>query len=565
MKSALFKSLLALGTAFLAYSCSDDKPSSHQKDDINIVPCEDVSYLPAEGLVIFADNKVTDVQGNQVGKATQVIGTNFVIINDMYGNTIINQLNLTDANRVKQLKGDPVNCNFKFKYPPVDPSVATCIDAWYLGADSKYLIYADMTVTDVVGNAFGIIAPNATNPTLWDLKNATGNTVIEKIDLNMLPLAKGDGIRYKILEPAFILKDATGTYLIYSNTVVTNPNGIPVGFADFATGVIKATDNVTPITAVANFTTLPIMQTTAKCADYQAPVPPSSSSTPIKVSSSSVKPITSSTTVKSSTSVKSSASVKSSSSQKKSSSSKATPVTGCPTIKKKGNLSGSGWATRYWDCCKPSCSWAENSGGNPAKQCSNKGKSESTDWGAGSVCSGGSMMTCTSQIPFTVDGCTEMGFAFAAVPAANGGQCGKCFQLTFTGEGHYNSTNANTKAIKGKKLIIMATNIGGDVQQGQFDILIPGGGVGMFNGCSSMGWGSQGEQYGGLLSDCEKSENYNAAKMLTCLKNKCNSSFGSDTEAKKGCMFLAEFMHAAGNPEHNYIEVECPEVLKSRY
>ena len=175
-------------------------------------------------------------------------------------------------------------------------------------------------------------------------------------------------------------------------------------------------------------------------------------------------------------------------------------------------------------------------------------------------------MTCTSQIPFTVDGCDEYGFAFAAVPASNGGDCGKCFQLTFTGEGHYNSTNANTKAIKGKKLIIMTTNIGGDVQQGQFDIMIPGGGVGMFNGCAStMGWGDQGEQYGGLLSKCEVESNYQASAMQRCLQKKCESVFSNDAEAKKGCLFLAEWMHAAGNPEHNYEEVECPDVLKKKY
>jgi hypothetical protein len=174
-------------------------------------------------------------------------------------------------------------------------------------------------------------------------------------------------------------------------------------------------------------------------------------------------------------------------------------------------------------------------------------------------------MTWTSQIPFTIDGCSDYGFAFAAVPAANGGQCGKCFQLTFTGEGKY-ATDANHKAIKGKKLIVMVTNIGGDVNQGQFDVMIPGGGVGAFDGCSNaMGWGSQGERYGGLLSDCEKETNYNPSAAQSCLKKKCESSFGSDSEAKQGCMFLAEWMHAAGNPNHNYVEVECPQVLKDRY
>ncbi|WP_295682555.1 glycosyl hydrolase family 5 [uncultured Fibrobacter sp.] len=239
--------------------------------------------------------------------------------------------------------------------------------------------------------------------------------------------------------------------------------------------------------------------------------------------------------------------------------------TGCPAIKTKGG-SGSGWATRYWDCCKPSCSWNKNSGGKNSKQCTNKGRSENTNWDDGSICSGGSQMTCISQIPFTVSGCNDMGFAFAAVPASNGGQCGKCFQLTFTGEGHYNSTNANTKAIKGKKLIIMVTNVGGDVEQGQFDIMIPGGGLGIFkNGCSQMGWGNQGSEYGGLLSDCEKEHNYNAAKYKSCLTDKCNSVFSNDSEAKQGCLFLANWMNAAGNPEHNYVEVECPDVLKNKY
>ena len=116
-----------------------------------------------------------------------------------------------------------------------------------------------------------------------------------------------------------------------------------------------------------------------------------------------------------------------------------------------------------------------------------------------------------------------------------------------------------------KKLIVMVTNIGGDVNQGQFDIMIPGGGVGQFNGCAGMGWGAQGEQYGGLLSDCEKEHNYNAGKMASCLTEKCNKAFGSDEEAKKGCLFLATWMNAAGNPEHNYVEVECPEVLKKKY
>ena len=252
--------------------------------------------------------------------------------------------------------------------------------------------------------------------------------------------------------------------------------------------------------------------------------------------------------------------------QPKSSSSVEVVTSGCPNITVKG-AGGTGWATRYWDACKPSCSWKANAGGALARQCNANGKTENTDYDAQSVCSGGNVATCISQIPFTVDGCSNIGFAFAAVPASNGGQCGKCFQLTFTGSGHYNSTNSNTKALKtkNKKLVIMVTNVGTDVAQGQFDIMIPGGGPGIFNATSGYGWGSQGAQYGGLLSECESESNYKASTYKSCLTEKCNKSFSNDAEAKKGCLFLADFMEAAGNPEHEYVEVECPQVLKSRY
>ena len=104
------------------------------------------------------------------------------------------------------------------------------------------------------------------------------------------------------------------------------------------------------------------------------------------------------------------------------------------------------------------------------------------------------------------------------------------------------------------------------MNQGQFDVMIPGGGYGIFNGCSQrMGWGSQGSQYGGLLDECEKETGYNANKYQSCLTEKCNKSFSSDPEAKEGCLFLATWMNAAGNPLLDYKEVECPKELKDRY
>ncbi len=234
-----------------------------------------------------------------------------------------------------------------------------------------------------------------------------------------------------------------------------------------------------------------------------------------------------------------------------------------------GGASGSGWATRYWDCCKPSCSWTENAGsGNEARMCTASG-SKISNFSEASVCAGGSASTCTSQIPIVVN--DNLAYAFAAVQASNGGACGKCFALTFDGTGKY-ETKAPQQSLKGKVLVVMVSNVGEDVSaQGQFDVMIPGGGVGMYNGCAAFGWGSQGEQYGGLLSDCEKEVGYSktgsalTSARKSCLVNKCNTVFSNDSQAKQGCLFLANWMNAAGNPNHNYREVECPAALKAQY
>ena len=243
----------------------------------------------------------------------------------------------------------------------------------------------------------------------------------------------------------------------------------------------------------------------------------------------------------------------------------------CPAIKYvSGGLSGSGFASRYWDCCKPSCSWTSNAGaGNEARQCTTS-MSLISDYNAASKCDGGPSTTCLSQIPFTIDGCDNLGFAFGAVPGAGPNVCGRCFLLEFTGTGKY-ETKKNHRLLANKKLIVMASNIGYDVAGGQFDVMIPGGGVGIFNGCSDILGNNLGAQYGGLLSDCENQVGYslNDDDMYTqrkeCLINKCNTLFSGKALAKQGCLFLANFLEAAGNPLHTYREIECPQVLKDRY
>ena len=250
---------------------------------------------------------------------------------------------------------------------------------------------------------------------------------------------------------------------------------------------------------------------------------------------------------------------KSSSSSAKSSSSSQGGNNGTYQIKYiNGGKSGSGYASRYWDCCKPHCAWPEH--GGTASTCDATGNKIS-DKSASSMCDGGNAGICRSQFPVVIN--DTLAFAFAATPGGES-NCGKCFDLAFTGQGKY-ATDNHSK-LKGKHLIVMSNNVGYDVAGGQFDVMIPGGGYGIFNGCSQkMGWGSQGAQYGGLLTECEESSGYKASTYKSCLTNKCNSSFANDPEAKEGCLFMANWMEAAGNPLHNYREVECPQELKNRF
>lgn len=435
-------------------------------------------------------------------------------------------------------------------------------DAYLLKAGenspSDYIIYPSLNLaTDAKGNRVGKF--NGSNAIIGD----DGTPIVNGIVLNGLeiltpvippePVQPNNGQKYQMLDAAAWLLHADQDYLIYIDGRVTDVNCNVVANMDDPMSQGNIVSNTTGETLVENVSTanLPIISLTDNIACPAQNIT-SSASNVNSSNSNGTKPASSTTTKQSS-----------SATTPKSSSQNATAS--CPTIKTKGG-GGSGWATRYWDCCKPSCSWNENAGGHLSKQCDAKGKNQNNDYGAQSVCSGGNAATCLSQIPFTIDGCKEYAFAFAAVPASNGGQCGKCFQLTFTGKGKYGDCpNCKKLAAAKKKLIIMVTNVGHDVEQGQFDIMIPGGGVGAFNGCNQMGWGAQGEQYGGLLSDCEKETNYSAGGYASCLEKKCNSVFGNDEQAKEGCLFLANWMNAASNPEHNYVEVECPSVLSSKY
>ncbi len=167
-----------------------------------------------------------------------------------------------------------------------------------------------------------------------------------------------------------------------------------------------------------------------------------------------------------------------------------------------------------------------------------------------SACSGGNGFTCWDMVPWEVS-CT-VSYAYAAMSTSNfNSYHGKCFQLDF-----YNS------GLNGKSLIVQVTNDGGDVANNQFDILIPGGGVGQFNACSNQ-WGvsnsSLGAQYGGFLTQCG-----GAATDASCVTSMCQAAFGSKSELMAGCSWFTGWFATANNPPVNYAEVACPSALTSK-
>ncbi|KAL8337933.1 hypothetical protein RB601_006697 [Gaeumannomyces tritici] len=201
---------------------------------------------------------------------------------------------------------------------------------------------------------------------------------------------------------------------------------------------------------------------------------------------------------------------------------------------------GSGATTRYWDCCKPSCGWPKK--GNlvrgPVQTC-DRGDSPLSDGGnTRSGCdSGGNAFMCSSQEPFATNATHSFGFAAVRIAGKQETDwCCACYELTFT-----------SGPVSGKKMIVQATNTGGDLGQNHFDLAIPGGGVGIFNACTnqygapSNGWG---ERYGGVRSRAD-----------------CNSF---PAKLKAGCLWRFDWFGGADNPGVSFRQVACPAALTAK-
>jgi len=215
----------------------------------------------------------------------------------------------------------------------------------------------------------------------------------------------------------------------------------------------------------------------------------------------------------------------------------------------------SGWASRYWDCCKPACGWKGNvSRGNPMMSCDKSDNSLGGNYDAVNACQGGgTAYMCWSGVPWSAD--DTLAYAFAAASGTNY-SCGRCYQLQFTGTNNTSGDKKGTPALSGKTMIIQVINNGG-VQATQFDLLIPGGGVGALNACATQ-WGMSdlGSQYGGFLTACNGDK--------SCTMQKCQTVFGDKPDLMEGCMWFLGWFGGSNNPDFTYQKVACPQALTAK-
>lgn len=280
-----------------------------------------------------------------------------------------------------------------------------------------------------------------------------------------------------------------------------------------------------------------------------------------------------------------------------------------PTLKNILGNGTSGWNTRYWDACKAHCSQTSLDGAEGKPKINTQEEYAASHYTA-RVCNindieiptftyskglerywvgiqntpnacqeadpaSGGGFTCTDMAPVAVN--DTLAYAFVAGSDATT-SCGKCFHLQYDGsfkdaDGN-NAPKETHKALKGKHIIVMASNIGHDVKPGQFDLMVPGGGPGIFNALQlqitkpGIEWGAT---YGGFLTYCQNGEQVgydgSLADYQKCVKNLCDAAFGDSKYPNllRGCHWFADWYMTADNPTYQWEEVECPQYLVDKY
>ena len=236
------------------------------------------------------------------------------------------------------------------------------------------------------------------------------------------------------------------------------------------------------------------------------------------------------------------------------------------------------------DCCKPSCGWPANihTGGKITPSCD----ARNLPW----LKPYKDAFVCWNQAPWLDDANPMVSYGFVATPSA-AASCGKCFEFEYLGEAQFRSDDAGSQRLRGKRMIVAATNIGSDVFHGQFDLMMPGGGVGLYDKCSNQFAAHQrgldmGARYGGFLARCQGCNNdggdcerLDRAKMYgrtpseiyeetrECVRGMCNAAFGDDVHyatLNASCHWFVDWYEVADNPKMRYREVHCPSSITNR-
>jgi Glycosyl hydrolase family 45 len=220
------------------------------------------------------------------------------------------------------------------------------------------------------------------------------------------------------------------------------------------------------------------------------------------------------------------------------------------------NISGgsNGWASRYWDCCKPACGWTGNTNGrNPIKSCSESDQTLSDNNATNACQSGGTAYMCWGDAPWAVG--DDLAYGFAAASAGNY-VCGRCYHIQFDGSTHNGGAQSGSAGLSSKHMIVQIINNGG-VAADQFDLLIPGGGVGALNACTAQ-WGTSdlGAQYGGFLAGCNGDTG--------CVQQKCQTVFSGKPDLLAGCAWFLGWFNAADNPNFTYTQIACPSDITNK-
>ena len=271
-----------------------------------------------------------------------------------------------------------------------------------------------------------------------------------------------------------------------------------------------------------------------------------------------------------------------------------------------------GWNTRYWDACKPHCSWLRENPNDVTRADTSSDAAYIADYGTARNCNihdvevptftlgdvskswfgyNGTRSACGDEKEKGVFTCTDMApiavndtLSYAYVAGTADSKCGKCYHLQY--DGHFANEMENNPprethlALKGKHMIVMASNIGNDVAggnanlpAGQFDLMVPGGGVGAFDALTvqvnkgrDFNWGAG---FGGFLTECQNKLGYEATLVAyqTCIKDVCDAAFGDAglPNLLRGCHWFADWYKAADNPTYYIEEVECPQYLIDHY